>query len=435
MENFTGTLGTILFIYISIINLVNFKITKKELAIIIGITQLITLPIYIYLRFLSIIPINIIIIIYLYKKTSKPFISISLPLISTLIAVISDYIVSFIRLFIIGMNSNINFEDYIAFIGCFLADCIFIFIISKLLGSFINKKIGLFNIEIKSRFVFLIISTLLLTLIIFYANIILESYDGFTDKIIKLNGILFFIYFILLLVITYIIIVSIIKEIEVKNKKDQFERLQEYTTNLEKLYTEVRVFRHDYVNILSSILGYIQNKDIDGLEAYFNKKIIPLSKGIESNDFKIGLLKNVKLLELKGILASKLIQAQELGIDVFIDVMEPIERIDMDVIDLCRVVGILIDNAIEAALTTTDPSLKVALVNKNSSTIIAIINSCPENTPPIYKLFQRGFSTKGENRGLGLSTLKELINNYNSISSDTIIENGEFIQTLEIGYI
>lgn len=41
---------------------------------------------------------------------------------------------------------------------------------------------------------------------------------------------------------------------------------------------------------------------------------------------------------------------------MFIDVMEPIERIDMDVIDLCRVVGILIDNAIETALTTTDPS-------------------------------------------------------------------------------
>ena len=130
-----------------------------------------------------------------------------------------------------------------------------------------------------------------------------------------------------------------------------------------------------------------------------------------------------------------MIHAQELGIDVFIDIMEDIKRIDMDIVDLCRIVGILIDNAIEAALISTNRSLKVALVNKNSSTIIAIINSCPDNTPPIYKLFQKGFSTKGQNRGLGLSNLKELISHYNNISLDTIIENGEFIQNLEIEHL
>ncbi|WP_241393498.1 sensor histidine kinase [Clostridium saccharobutylicum] len=239
----------------------------------------------------------------------------------------------------------------------------------------------------------------------------------------------------MLLVIMYILIRNITKELELKNKQNEFESLQEYTINLEKLYTEMRVFRHDYINILSSMLGYIENRDIDGLESYFKNKIIPLGKGIESNNFKIGLLKNVKILELKGILSSKLIRAQELGIDVFIDVMESIEMIDMEIIDLCRVIGILIDNAVDAALTCTNPSLKVALVNKNKSIVIAIINSCPEDTPPIYKLFQSGFSTKGKNRGLGLSNLKELINNYTNISLDTLIENGEFIQNLEIAHV
>ncbi|WP_455822597.1 sensor histidine kinase [Clostridium butyricum] len=211
--------------------------------------------------------------------------------------------------------------------------------------------------------------------------------------------------------------------------------MQEYTSNLEKLYTEMREFRHDYINILSSIIGYIENKDICGLEVYFNNKIIPLGKGIETNNFKIGHLKNVKILELKGILSSKLIRAQELGIDVFIDIMEDITRIDIDIVDLCRIVGILIDNAIESALISTNRSLKVAIVNKNKSTIIAIINSCPENTPPIYKLFEKGFSTKGRNRGLGLSNLKELISNYNNCSLDTIVEHGEFIQNLEIVHV
>lgn len=435
MENFIGTLSTIVFIHISAVNLLDFKICKRDFFILIGITQFITFPFYAYYRFLAFIPINIIMIIFLYKKTKKLFISAVLPLLSTLIAVISDYVVSFIRIFIMGMNFNITLNDYTAFMTCVLSDCIVIFIISKLIGIFLNKKLKLFRSEFKGNFKFLIIFSLVLTLIIFYANIILGSTEGFTNEIIRLNGTLFFIYFILLLVIMYTIIKSIAKELEFKNKRSQFESLQEYTTNLEKLYTEMRVFRHDYINILSSIVGYIENKDMDNLEVYFNNKIMPLGKGIESNNFKIGNLKNIKLLELKGILCSKLIHAQELGIDVFIDIIESIERIDMDIVDLCRVIGILIDNAIEAALICTKPSLKVALVNKKNSTIIAIINSYPENTPPIYKLFESGFSTKGKNRGLGLSNLKKLINPYNNISLDTIIKNEEFIQNLEIGHV
>lgn len=432
MENFIGALGTIIFIYISIINLADFNISKKELIAIITLTQLIIFPIYINWRFFSIIPLNIIAIIFLYKKTNKQILSAILALISTLIAVIADYIVSFIRMFIIGMNFNINFKDYYIYLLCFIANCIVIFAISKLLGILINKKIKISSMEFRGKFGVLIVSSLLLTLVIFYLNIILGSKDGFTVKIIEMNGILFFVYFILLLVIMYVLIRNITKELEVKNKQHEFENLKEYTANLEKLYTEMRVFRHDYINILSSILGYIESRDVDGLEEYFNNKIIPLGKGIESNNFKIGLLKNVKILELKGILSSKLIRAQELGIDVFIDIMESIERIDMDVIDLCRVIGILIDNAVEAALLCGQPSLKVALINKNKSIIIAIINSCPDDTPPIYKVFQKGFSTKGENRGLGLSNLKELINGYDNIYLETSIENGEFIQKLEI---
>lgn len=435
MDNFFESLSTIIFINVAMINLIYFKISKKGLFILIIISQIVTLPVYMFFPFISFIPINIILMIYLYKKTYDPFSSISTPIISTLIAVISDYIVSFIRIFILGMNFDITFKNHIAFIACVLADCIIIFFISKLLTRFTNKKIEISKIQINGKFAFLIISSLLLTLIIFYSNIILGSKDGFTNEIIKFNGVLFFIYFILLLIITYIILKSTIKELEFKNKKIQFENLQEYTSNLEKLYTEMREFRHDYINILSSIIGYIENKDICGLEVYFNDKIIPLGKGIETNNFKIGHLKNVKILELKGILSSKLIRAQELGIDVFIDIMEDITRIDIDIVDLCRIVGILIDNAIESALISTNRSLKVAIVNKNNSTIIAIINSCPENTPPIYKLFEKGFSTKGRNRGLGLSNLKELISNYNNCSLDTIVEHGEFIQNLEIVHV
>jgi two-component system sensor histidine kinase AgrC len=54
--------------------------------------------------------------------------------------------------------------------------------------------------------------------------------------------------------------------------------------------------------------------------------------------------------------------------------------------------------------------------------------------PTLSKIFQKAFSTKGENRGLGLSNLKEIINNYKNVSLDTAIETEEFIQNIEISH-
>lgn len=194
----------------------------------------------------------------------------------------------------------------------------------------------------------------------------------------------------------------------------------------------MRVFRHDYINILSSMVGYIEDKDMVGLEKHFNNNIMPLSEGMKSNNFKIGLLQNIKVPEIKGIIASKVIRAQEVGIDVTIEVMEPVETISMDIIDLSRSVGILLDNAIEAAQKCDKPYIKFALINKEKSIVMIIINGTPEDTPPIYKIYKKGFSTKGENRGLGLYNLKEIIGKYNSVFLDTAINNGDFTQSLEI---
>ena len=119
----------------------------------------------------------------------------------------------------------------------------------------------------------------------------------------------------------------ITKEIEYKSKKEQLQNLKDYTNSLEKVYTDMRKFRHDYINILSSIVGYIEDNDMEGLEEHFYKNIMPLGEGIKNNNFRIGLLKNIEIVELKGLLSSKIIGAQGKGIDVFIDISEKINYI------------------------------------------------------------------------------------------------------------
>ncbi|MEC0090300.1 GHKL domain-containing protein [Paenibacillus macquariensis] len=177
---------------------------------------------------------------------------------------------------------------------------------------------------------------------------------------------------------------------------------------------------------------YIHTKDIENLDIYFTNKILPISQGMQSDNYKLGTLQNIKIQEVKGILSSKILRAQELNIDGVIEVVEPIEILNMDSIKLCRCQGIILDNATEEALQCEDPTLRVALIKREGTVLIVTTNSCRPNGPELYKIYEKGFSTKGKNRCLGLSNLKEIVSQCSNVTLDTYIKDGLFVQELEI---
>ncbi|HEY5524070.1 MAG TPA: GHKL domain-containing protein, partial [Clostridium sp.] len=269
-------------------------------------------------------------------------------------------------------------------------------------------------------------------ILIFFLNIFVLnnsqiSYDFFAVAITFAMS-----YLIIGVIIVFVIYKNVKSKVESKASEKELKTLTLYNENLESLYTDMRKFRHDYVNILSSMAGYIEDDDMAGLKEYFNKKIIPLGTDMNEKNIKIGLLHNIMIKEIKGVVLTKIIQAQELGLEVMIDIAEIIEEVNLDVIDLSRCIGILIDNAIEAVVLCENSKLEIGFVKRNNSVMIVIVNSIVAEAPPIHKIFQKGFSTKGENRGLGLSNLREILSKYPKASLDTIIENNKFSQILEI---
>lgn len=364
------------------------------------------------------------------RKIIKNFISIIL---SIIIFLLSDTIQGTFFIEVLNQDAHQIINNKSILILMHLA----LFFIAFLLSSFIayifkKLKFDLESVNLKNKFAILIFINIALTCLIFYINAMMIKFSNVDNLIVCVDSILFLSYFFCTIIMTYVLSTHLKKEMEFKTKKIEFDNLQEYTSNLESMYNDMRKFRHDYVNILSSMKGYIEHKDLNGLDEFFNKKILLISEDISKRNYKLELLQHIKVTELKGLLSSKVIRAQELGIDVFIDIMEPIEYINIDIIDLCRSIGILLDNAIEAALLCKSPSLKLGIINKKNSIVMLIINSCLKENPPIYKMFESGFSTKGSNRGLGLSNLKEIVSNYKNISIDTSIENEEFIQNLQI---
>lgn len=434
MQLYIKMIGTIFLVYVGMMNLNLYKFKRKQILLMIGITEVISSILVVRLgQFIALIPVLAIPMLILYKNNINIVKSTVLPIFSIIIVVISDYALTSIIVYFFNTDMYAMSNDIKSYWSLYILELILVFITSKLLGILINKKMKISNLKIKGKFSFLIIISSILTLIIMYANIILGDKLGFESNIIKINALLFSLYFIMLLVIMYILFTSIKKELELKNKQGLQDNLNEYTHNLEKLYTDMRKFKHDYTNILSSMLGYMESNDMEGLKKHFNENIVPLGRKMEVNNFKLGVLRNIKIPEIKGILSSKLIMAQGLGIDTHLEVTEVIDNINMDILDISRVIGILLDNAIEATQKCGKPFIKLAIINKKYYVVIIISNSCTEFIPSMHKIYEKGFSTKGNNRGLGLNILKDITNKYKNVYVDTAIQNGEFKQQLEIG--
>ncbi|OPX49130.1 GHKL domain-containing protein [Clostridium thermobutyricum] len=246
-------------------------------------------------------------------------------------------------------------------------------------------------------------------------------------------------YAILIILMSLIVILALFVGIkgfyndrDLKIKDNELKALQNYINETEDAYLEMRKFKHDYINILSSIAGYICDEDMKGLEDYFNKKIAPLNNTLENESLKLASLKNVKATEIKGILTIKTIQAQNKGINIDIEILEEIESISWDTILACRGIGILMDNAIEAAEECNYKKINLALIKKEKSKIIIIQNTYKHKNINVKKIYEQSYSTKGNDRGLGLSTLKESISKANNIILDTQISEEFFTQIITI---
>lgn len=369
--------------------------------------------------------------IALYIKLRQLLLSIFIPIISLLLSIISEYILELSKFptIISSMVDNLSNEELTMLVPTFL-----VFLLNPLLslvGSYLFSKFKGYEMFFKRYGVLFTVLTGV-TIIIFYVNILIGKQQGFSEENIRANSFLFLFYFLLLLTVFVVLTRMVNKEAKMHNKQLQYERLTEYTENLEALYTDMQKFRHDYINILLTMSEYIRTKDIDNLETYFTNKILPISQGMQSDNYKLGTLKNVKIQEVKGILSSKIIRAQELNIDGVVEVVEPIETLNMDSLKLCRCLGILLDNAIEEALQSEEPTLRVALIKREGTVLIVVTNSCRPNGPELYKIYEKGFSTKGTNRGLGLSNLKEIVSKCDNVTLDTYIKDDLFIQELEI---
>ncbi len=241
-------------------------------------------------------------------------------------------------------------------------------------------------------------------------------------------------YFLFTVSMIFIVLHTTGKNYEALKKVEYLENLNEYTRNLEMVYDNLRAFKHDYINIMACLAAYMDEKKYEEMERFFYDSILPMQKNLTQKNGALNNLLRVRILELKSILYTKLLLAVNQDIEVTIDIPDEIEpdSIAMDPVDLIRMLGIYLDNAMEACLETAHPILNFHLGRMNGDTVFIITNTFVDKGLSVAQMQKKGITTKGDGHGIGLSNVSEILNRYDHIYHETSIRDGLFIQQVQI---
>jgi len=270
-------------------------------------------------------------------------------------------------------------------------------------------------------------------LLLFQTSLSYEPVELLGNQNFILNESLLFIsLFILLGILAYINIVHTDRQFKVEKERAEVQAFEKYTAELEMSYDALRVIKHDYKNIMTSLKLHIDEKNMEALQEYYYLEFTELSESLDTDDRIVDQLQRVKVKELKSILLYKLNLATEIGLNVHVEVKFAVGNLSISKMIACQIVGILLDNAIEASRESTEKMLKLAIISGKKKTTIMIENSWIPASIPMKKFFEKGFSTKGDNRGLGLATVDELTGKYEQLELETEVDGERFIQILVV---
>ncbi|OJG78201.1 hypothetical protein RV10_GL001689 [Enterococcus pallens] len=217
--------------------------------------------------------------------------------------------------------------------------------------------------------------------------------------------------------------------LEAESKKAIFENQLAYLKTIEKNAEEVRKFKHDYQNILLSMDTYFQEDKFDELKNYYYTQIKNSSESLNSTNTQLSKLTKIQNMALRSIFYVKLSIIESEKVNLILEVDKNFYVEEKDEIPLVRALGIILDNAVDALGELDHGELQIAVFENDGSNVVIVKNSCPEDLPPLYQLEEKGYSTKGPNRGIGLSNLQEIMEESDFLLETEIVDH-YFIQKI-----
>ena len=293
-----------------------------------------------------------------------------------------------------------------------------IYLLRKPLRKIVNYKLSR-NVKI------ITVSVLtLVTIAVFFYNLI----NNYRQN----NNI--FAYLLLIGTLMLMLFYLIRQKADNENMFKKYDDLLTIMKNYESDVEEQRTINHETKNELLTIRSKLSDEKDKDLCSYVDS-IIGDKKSVKSAKFS--KFKYLPSNGLKGFFYYKFIEAEQREIKVSLNISKQVENSclgDMktkDFKDLTRIIGVYLDNAIEAASASKDKKLGIEIYVVKDIVQIIISNTY-DNAIEKDKVGNERYSTKGKNRGHGLLLVKRILNENNRITSETKITASLYIQTIKI---
>ncbi len=239
-----------------------------------------------------------------------------------------------------------------------------------------------------------------------------------------------FILIFFLFVFIYMLISQFIKSYRMKTELDDTMKYVEMSA---KYLDELRIRQHEYKNMLLCIREMVpKNKRV---REFINSLFVS-----EENNDDYDILKDVlkvPVTPIRGLLYYKLVCCKNNEVHAILDVasnisMKKLSSVRMDTLkDITMVLGIVIDNAMESCIKTEQKSLSIYIYEEKESIVFQVSNTF-KGVVNIELLYKIGYSTKGKNRGYGLSYAKRIVQDNSQLEIKSAINEDVFIQYLKV---
>lgn len=226
------------------------------------------------------------------------------------------------------------------------------------------------------------------------------------------------------------IIIIFINAYSFTNKRNLL-KLQEVNKNLAEINDKVRCFKHDFNNILQAIDGYIVLDDMDSLQIYFNS-LVKEYNYVNVVDFLNNRVKENPAIS--SVLLNKFRIAEKNNIKMNIEISIDLAKFKEKSYTISRMLGILLDNALEACIEAEEKIVNVQFLKDDmkNRALIKIENTYTNKEIDINKIFEKEYTTKDGNSGLGLWKIKDILKQDTNFDLFTTKDDYMFKQQLEI---
>ena len=197
--------------------------------------------------------------------------------------------------------------------------------------------------------------------------------------------------------------------------QSEMKKLITELSGTEKYNDSLREQSHHFMNKLHVLHGLIEMKSYDEVEKY-------ISYLKDDYHEKIGYVsESIKVPAIAGFLLAKVREAKQKNISLLIDPDSRIinkEGLDELYNELLIILGVLIDNSMESIADNEEGKIVVYLyLNTDENILLCQVydNGCGISKDILENVFERGYSTKGENRGYGLNAVDTIVKKYNGL--------------------